>query len=126
MKTPSIRLVACALALVLSPSLLAFQKFDLTGDWVVEVQTDAGSGSPTFTFKQDGEKLTGRYKGILGEADVTGTVTGVAVKFSFAGDAQGTAVTVTYEGEIESNSAIKGKVDLGGLASGTFSGKRVK
>ena len=42
------------------------------------------------------------------------------------GDAQGTAMTVTYQGEIESNSAIKGTVDLGGLGTGTFTGKRVK
>ncbi len=115
-----------ALAFAFGGDSSASQKFDLTGEWVIEVQTEAGSGSPTFVFKQDGEKLTGKYKGLLGEADVTGAVTGNVVKFSFAGDAQGTAITVAYEGVIESNSAIKGKVDLGGMGSGTFNGKRVK
>ena len=105
---------------------LSAQKFDLTGEWVFDVQTDGGGGQPTFIFKQDGEKLTGKYKGQLGEADVTGTVSGKTLKFSFSGDAQGTAFTVTYDGEIESNSAVKGTVDLGGLATGTFTGKRVK
>ncbi|HUE86023.1 MAG TPA: hypothetical protein VMO26_08095 [Vicinamibacterales bacterium] len=105
---------------------LSAQKFDLTGEWVFDVQTDGGSGQPTLIFKQDGEKLTGKYKGQLGEADVTGTVSGKTLKFSFSGDAQGTAFTVTYDGEIESNSAVKGNVDLGGMASGTFTGKRVK
>lgn len=105
---------------------LGAQPFDLTGEWVFDVQTDGGSGQPTLTFKQDGEKLTGKYKGQLGEADVTGTVSGKTLKFSFSGDAQGTAFTVTYDGEIESNSAVKGTVDLGGMASGTFTGKRVK
>ncbi len=57
---------------------------------------------------------------------MTGTVTGKTVRFSFSVDAQGTALNITYEGEIESDSAIKGKVDLGGLGSGTFTGKRVK
>jgi hypothetical protein len=114
------------LALTFSAAPAAYQKVDLSGEWVVEVQTEAGSGSPTFVFKQDGDKLTGKYKGILGEADVTGTVTGKTVRFSFTGDAQGTAINVTYEGEIESDSAIKGKVDLGGLGSGTFTGKKVK
>ena len=101
-------------------------KFDLTGEWVFDVVTEAGGGSPSFVFKQTGEKLAGKYKGAFGEADLTGTVTGKTMKFSFNADAQGTAITVVYEGEIESNSSIKGKVDLGGVGSGTFTGKRVK
>jgi hypothetical protein len=118
-------LLAFAAAAVAVGSLSA-QKTDLTGDWAFEVQTEAGSGSPSFVFKQAGDKLTGKYKGQFGEADLTGTVSGKTVKFSFGVDAQGTALTMTYEGEIESNSAVKGKVDLGGLGSGTFTGKRVK
>jgi hypothetical protein len=124
MKT--VLLIVVTLAVVFSTSAATYQKFDLSGEWVVEVQTEAGSGSPTFVFKQDGDKLTGKYKGILGEAEVTGTVTGKTVRFSFSGDAQGTAINVIYEGEIESDSAIKGKVDLGGMGSGTFTGKKVK
>ena len=30
-------------------------------------ETEAGSGNPSFNFKQEGEKLTGKYKGLLGE-----------------------------------------------------------
>jgi hypothetical protein len=118
-------LTLLASVVLLSVTLTA-QKFDLTGEWLFDVQTDGGSGQPTLTFKQDGDKLTGKYKGQLGEADITGTVSGKTVKFSFSGDAQGTAFTVTYDGEIESNSALKGKVDLGGMATGTFTGKRAK
>jgi len=102
------------------------QKIDLTGEWVFEVQTDQGSGSPVFTFKQQGEKLTGKYKGLFGEADLTGTVKGNLMKFSFNADAQGTPVTIVYEGTVESNNSITGKVDLGGLGQGTFTGKRSK
>ena len=110
----------------LAPVDLHAQKFDLTGEWVFDVVTEAGGGSPSFVFKQTGEKLAGKYKGAFGEADLTGTVTGKSMKFSFNADAQGTAITVVYEGEIESNSSVKGKVDLGGVGSGTFTGKRVK
>jgi hypothetical protein len=111
----------CA-SLVLRRSLAA-QATNITGKWVFEVQTDQGSGSPVFTFKQDGEKLTGRYQGTFGEADLTGTVKGAAVAFSFKADAQGTAVEITYKGTVEKDT-IKGTLDLGGLATGTFSGKR--
>jgi hypothetical protein len=118
-----------ALSFVLAAAVAAAAaqaKIDLTGDWVFDVQTEAGAGSPSFTLTQTGEKLTGKYKGLFGEADLTGTVTGKTVKFSFNADAQGTAVTIVYEGEIENNDSIKGKVDLGGVGTGTFSGKRTK
>ena len=120
------RLGLVVAAAFLSVIVLGAQKIDLTGEWVFDVQTEAGGGSPTFVLKQDGEKLTGKYKGLFGEADLNGTVSGKTMKFSFNADAQGTAITVTYEGEVESNSAIKGKVDLGGVGSGTFTGKRTK
>ena len=50
--------------------LAAQAKFDLTGEWVFDVQTDQGGGSPGFVFKQTGEKLAGKYKGLFGEADL--------------------------------------------------------
>jgi len=100
-------------------------KTDVTGKWIFAVQTDAGSGTPTVTLKQDGEKLTGHYSSQnLGEADLTGTVKGRDIKFSFSADAQGTTLTVTYTGTIENNDAMKGTVDLGGVAQGTFTAKR--
>jgi len=112
----------CA-SLVVASSLAAAQAANITGKWVFDVQTDQGSGAPVFTFKQEGEKLTGHYQGTFGEADLTGTVKGNAVNFSFKADAQGTAVEITYKGTIEKDT-IKGTLDLGGLATGTFTGKR--
>ena len=115
------------LSIVLAgPSLAAQTKIDMTGEWSFDVQTDAGGGSPTFVFTQTGENLTGKYKGAFGEADLTGTVSGKTLKFSFTADAQGTPITVVYDGAIESNTSVKGKVDLGGMGSGTFTGTRTK
>ena len=93
---------------------------DLTGKWNAAVETEAGSGSPTFTFKQSGESLTGTYSGQLGEAPITGTVKGDAVEFSFKVSPQGDAITVTYKGKLTGDTVIKGSVDLGGLGTGTF------
>lgn len=122
----------CALAFVSALTMSAAiaqearkEGVNVTGDWVFQVETDAGSGSPTFTFKQDGEKLEGDYKGAFGEARLTGTVKGTVISFSFTADAQGTKLTCTYEGTVEKDSnSIKGKVKLGDLAEGTFTGKR--
>lgn len=98
---------------------------DLTGKWLFTVNTDGGSGTPTVTFTQKGDSLTGHYSSqLLGEADLKGTVKDGKFSFTLQGNVQGTAVTVTYTGTIESKDALKGSVDLGGMASGTFTAKR--
>ncbi|MBI3261559.1 MAG: hypothetical protein HYZ58_00235 [Acidobacteria bacterium] len=99
-------------------------KVDVTGTWVLTVETSQGSGTPTFTFKQDGEKLTGKYVGQFGEATLTGTVKGQTIDYSFTIDAQGTPLEVTYAGKVENKDSMSGSVNYGGVAQGTFTGKR--
>ncbi len=99
-------------------------KVDVTGRWTFNVETSAGSGTPTMTFKQDGEKLTGHYSGQLGECDLTGSVKGVDISFSFTVDAQGTTIKATYSGTIDAKDSMKGKVELFGLGDGTFTAKK--
>jgi hypothetical protein len=113
-------------ALVWAPAAARAQgdKVDVTGKWAFAVETAAGSGTPTMTFKQDGEKLTGHYSGQLGESELTGTVKGHDISFTFSGDAQGTKVDAAYTGTIESKDAMKGKVTLIGLGDGTWTAKR--
>jgi hypothetical protein len=98
-------------------------KVDVTGTWLFQVETSMGSGTPTFTFKQEGEKLTGHYKGLLGEADLSGTVKGNVITFSFNFDAQGMQGTVTYTGTIDRDT-MKGTAKLADAAEGTFTAKR--
>jgi hypothetical protein len=98
-------------------------KVDVTGKWAFTVETSAGAGSPTFTFKQEGEKLTGHYVGTFGEADLTGTVKGADITFSFTVDAQGTSLKETYTGTVEKDT-MKGKLSIEGLGEGTFSAKK--
>jgi hypothetical protein len=98
---------------------LVAQGVNVTGDWAFTVQTDQGGGNPTITFKQDGEKLTGKYDGQLGQADLTGTVKGNAIHFTFTVDVQGQNAPVTYDGTVEKNT-MKGKMDIAGMVNGTF------
>lgn len=97
---------------------------NITGEWSFAVETSAGSGNPSFTFKQEGEKLTGTYKGQLGEGPLTGTVKGSDVTFTVKVNAQGQDLTIVYTGKIENNDTMKGKVVLGELGEGTWTGKR--
>lgn len=103
----------------------AQQKIDITGTWIFDVKTDAGGGTPTVTFKQDGEKLTGHYSSTnLGEADLTGTVKGKDIGFAFDGQVQGQTVPVTYNGTIDSPTTMSGRMSIGGAVGGTFTGKK--
>ena len=95
------------------------QGVNVTGEWLFTVQTDQGGGTPTITFKQDGEKLTGKYTGQLGAADLTGTIKGNDVKFAFTIDVQGQQAPVSYAGTVEKNT-MKGTLDIGGMVNGTF------
>jgi hypothetical protein len=100
-------------------------KIDVTGAWAFQVQTEAGAGTPTVTFKQEGEKLTGRYSSaVLGEAELTGSVKGTAIEFTVEASVQGNSVTVTFTGTVDDADSMKGKVSFVGLGEGTFTGKR--
>ena len=97
---------------------------DITGKWTFQVDTDAGSGSPTFVFKQAGEKLTGTYSGLFGTAELTGTVKGDDIEFSFEAGTADQKAKMLYKGKIESDAKMKGTADLGGVGSATWTGTK--
>src|SRR5947208_12579634 len=123
----TVAMLAAFVALWSAPAADAGQaaKIDVTGKWAFTVQTSAGSGTPTVTLKQDGNKVTGHYSSAnLGEAELTGSVEDRNIEFSFMAEAQGVSFQVTYTGTVEDKDSMKGKVDLGGQAQGTFTAKR--
>jgi hypothetical protein len=97
---------------------------DVTGTWKVTVESQAGTGNPTVVLKQDGEKLTGTYKGQLGEAPLQGTIKGSDITFSFKVNVQGQDLQVDYVGTVEGGKSMKGKVKLGDFGEGTFTGTK--
>jgi len=96
---------------------------DVSGTWNLEVVTEQGTGTPSFTFTQDGESLTGLYKGLFGEAPVTGNIKGGAITFSIRVDVQGQEMTITYSGAVTGDS-MKGTIKFGNMGDATFSGKK--
>lgn len=109
-----------------SASATSADKSDISGTWSFQVETPAGPGSPTFTFKQEGEKLTGQYKGAFGEAPLTGTLKGNKIDFVIKVEAQGQQMTITYTGTLEKDGSMKGTAELGEVGSGTWTAKRNK
>ena len=99
----------------------------IAGVWQFDVQLDSGgTGAPTFTLKQEGEKVTGTYKGQLGEAPVTGTIKGSDVKLSYKVNAQGQDIEATYTGKLTGSDTMTGTVtfSLSDLGSGKWTAKK--
>jgi hypothetical protein len=92
---------------------------NVSGTWNVTVETDAGSGTPTFVLKQEGENISGTYSGQLGQAPIKGTIKGniIHLEFSIEGN------LVTYDGKATATE-MEGTLNLADIATGTFKGKK--
>jgi hypothetical protein len=97
---------------------------DVAGTWNIAIDIGGNTATPSVTFKQDGENLTGTYSSqLLGEQKVTGTIKGNAITFEFTASFDGNAVKVTYSGAVD-KTTMKGKVTFGDMGEGTFTAKK--
>ena len=111
-RLPSILLASAMIFSTPSSSLTHSAASDITGVWKFEVIFEDGrKGTPAFTFKQEGENLSGTYRGGLGEAPVTGTVKGDDVAFAFK---------VKVPDQEELTATFLGRVEAADLMKGTF------
>lgn len=108
------------MGLVSSATLMAVAA-DMSGVWNVEVVISGTTGTPVFTLKQDGDKLSGKYKSQWGEFDCAGVVKNN--DFEIIADVGGNKFV--YKGKVEGDK-ISGSADLGGQASGPFTGVKAK
>lgn len=88
---------------------------DLTGVWNVKLIINGETKEPVLTLKQDGDKLSGKYKSQYGEFDCTGTVK--SNDFEIIADVGGNKFV--YKGKVDGDKMI-GNADIGGQASGPF------
>jgi hypothetical protein len=112
------------LALLLGLACVPLWAHDISGNWDFTVDTAMGSGSPSFVFTQNGEKLTGTYDGLFGKADLTGTVKGDQIDFQFKFSYNGQSGVAHYTGTIESPTRMKGKAEYEDLGEGTWTAEK--
>jgi hypothetical protein len=108
----------------LMPLLLA-EPAKVAGVWKFTVELEVGTGHPTVTLKQDGEKLTGTYDGRYGAAPIEGTVKENKIEFTVSMTAEGAAVTGVFSGVVEGegeNQGMHGSVAFDQAGEGTWSG----
>lgn len=120
MKGLSSKLMALCLGLALGAAASAA---DLTGTWVLTVDSPQGTSNPTMILEQDGNKVTGTYQGSFGSADLTGTVDGDRFTLNAEMSMQGQDFTLTYSGTQDGDN-MSGEVDLAGLGGAGFTGTR--
>lgn len=120
--------LAIASAIALLPGALVAQsdtRPNVSGKWLFSVTTGAGTGTPTVTLLQQGDSISGHYSSqVFGERDLKGAVKDRKIILTIDADYQGTRLLVTYSGSVEADGTLKGDVDMGGQATGTFTAKR--
>jgi hypothetical protein len=120
-----LRFAAALPVLVLGLAISAWAA-DITGQWTATFSSQVGEQHYTYTFKVDGEKLTGTAKSDNGTVAIeNGTVKGDDVSFVENLDYQGQKLAITYTGKI-SGDEIKFTRDVAGAAKEDLVAKRVK
>jgi hypothetical protein len=99
------------------------QSTNVSGNWKLTFETPNGAANPSLVLKQDGEKLTGTYKGRFGEAPLEGSVKAKDIKFTVKVNAQGQEFKLEYAGTVEGDT-MKGKVKFGDMGEADFTGKK--
>jgi hypothetical protein len=81
-------------------SMFAFAA-DITGTWTASFDTQIGVQNYTYTFKVEGNKLTGHVKSQFSDSDIQeGTINGDDISFVENLTFEGTPLRITYKGKI--------------------------
>ncbi len=120
-----------AFLILLAAFAMAASAADITGNWKATADMNGQALERTFTFKQDGAKLTGETNSqMMGKSAIAdGKVEGDAVTFTVNIDFQGNQMKMNYKGKIVSPTEIKFTVEIpnggfGGASSIEWTAKK--
>jgi hypothetical protein len=99
---------------------------DITGTWTASFDTQIGVQNYTYTFKVEGNKLTGHMKSQYSDTDVQeGTINGDDISFVENLTFQGMELHIVYKGKI-SGDEIKLTRNVADIATEEAVAKRAK
>jgi hypothetical protein len=116
------KLCSLAIALVVSAPIAATAQ-DVTGDWVVTVDSPQGATSIDLTMKQAGEDLTGTITSPMGAVEFKGKIAKNAINVAYNLDLQGNAIAIRMTGTVAGDD-ITGNLNVGGLGDVPWTAKR--
>lgn len=114
-----------ALALVVSLPMAAQAQTNVTGDWVVTIDTPQGAQSIDLVMKQAGEDLTGTVNSPMGSVEFKGKILKDVLNVSYNLDVQGNAMQITMTGTVAGDN-ITGNLSLAGLGEVPWTAARKK
>lgn len=102
---------------------------DVDGKWTAQVPGRGGqTREQTFTFKAEGEKLTGTVSGMQGDNPISdGKISGDEISFAVKLNIQGNEITLLYKGKVSGDEIKMTRTRQGGDQPGQeFTAKKVK
>ena len=116
-------LTLCAIGLIALSASLRAEPARVAGVWNLSVELEVGTGHPTVTFKQEGDKVSGTYEGRYGTSQVEGTVKEQAIEFTVAMSSDGNPVKGVFKGTVNGDS-MTGTFEFDEIGGGKWSGVR--
>jgi hypothetical protein len=86
----------------------------VSGHWAMTLTMEVGTAAPTLTISQDGDRITGTYKGRYGEFPIAGHVKDRTITFSFLMRADtDQPASICFEGELTADATrMSGTADM--------------
>ena len=94
------------------PNVSAQHPANVAGRWDIDIQFVHGSGHYTAFFEQEGEKLSGTYRGQFIEGGLVGSIQGNHIEFRGDLRIEGSHLFYNYTGTVEGNT-MSGTVNMG-------------
>ncbi len=113
-----------ATVVFLALPVLASAQTDITGAWIVTVNSPQGQMDLETTFKQDGEKISGAVTSPMGSVDFTGTLVKNDLAVNYSVPIQGQTLEIRMTGVVGPDNTMAGALDLGGMMQAEWSAKR--
>jgi hypothetical protein len=119
------RELAALVVVVLALGFTAFAA-DIDGTWTATFDTQIGEQHYTYTFKADGDKLTGTAKNDMGETQIVdGTIKGNEISFTENLKFQDQSISIKYKGQLDGDQ-INFTREVVSFATEKFVAKRQK
>ena len=111
----------------LHPNLAAQSRnADVNGTWDLTVESQEGIARPSVTLNQEGEKISGVYRGQIGESRLEGSIKGNDISFTVTLKFQEVVNTIIYLGLVNQDSMSGTARFSGTAATGKWTAQRRK
>ncbi len=119
--------VMAAVAFLVSAPADAVAQTDLSGMWMLTVQTEQGDTPLPVTITQDGQNLTATGENPdVGTVEMKGMIDGSDITFEWNLDIEGMELNILFMGTVADDGTMSGTMDLGGFGGGDWTAKRAE